>query len=163
MTVGHFDEPMRTNRKHCVRGSGRRPNWIELKQASINEGLDRIPVPKRWYSADGESRGRTDEIGVCLDDLSAKIGANQSFVDAVASACNDKHRLIGIGALKYQGFRDLPDLATNRRRGILGGASRLRQDDDPCINALGFQYLLDKLGRVGKLFGHAQLRTALET
>jgi hypothetical protein len=78
------------------------------------------------------------------------------LIDAVTPACNNEHRLIGIGALKYQGFGNLLDLATDCRSSIFRGASGLRQHDDSCINTFGFQYLLDGLGGVRKLFSHAE-------
>ena len=147
-----------------MRGSGRRPHWVKGKQALVNERMDRIPMPQRWYSADGKSCGRANEIGIRLDDLRVKVGGNQLLIDAVTPACNNKHRLIGIGALKYQGFGNLLDLATNCRSGIFGGTGRLRQHHDSCINAFRSQDLLDGSGGVWKLFNHAAYsELALET
>ena len=129
-----------------MRSSGRRPNRVEPKQVLINQRLDRIPMPQRRYSANGVSGGSADEIGVRLDDSGLEITGNQLFIDAIAPARNDEYRLIGIGALEYQGLGNLLDLAPNCRRSLFGGTSGLRQDDDSGVETF---WISTSVGTVG--------------
>jgi hypothetical protein len=139
-----------------MRSSGRSPNRVEPKQVLINQRLNRISMPQRRYSANGVSGGRADEIGVRLDDAGLEISGNQLFIDAIAPARNHEYRLVGIGALEYQGLGNLLDLAPNCCRSLFGGTSGLRQNDHSCVETFGFQRLLEQPGGVGKFVGHAK-------
>src|SRR5215475_11406553 len=59
--------------KHSVRCAGSGPDRIELQQILVDQRFDRHVVPDRRYTANGESSGGADEVGIGFGDARLEV------------------------------------------------------------------------------------------
>ena len=105
------------------------PYYVKILQARVEKRSNRSDVPDWGDPTDGKAGLRPDQGRVCLAQCLACAACCLGWVHLIAP-CGDEQDGCAAGvAAKYDGFRNLVDVAADRCRCISGGAGQWSFDD----------------------------------